>query len=277
MAKTAKAFYGFSEFESVYRKASAFAGPNGRVATLPDIIAARLATPQDEVPWQRYFSTASAEYVGRSRGGSPIAIVAHGLGPLSTLEGITAAYGFGDARRDEEIRGGRISHQEFLRLESGECGDVSVVDLQATWGRVEYPFSGHAVTAEDIAAEPLWVARLGKDCAAYLDYHARFAAAWHKLTGHPDYQAPCILSMECDSNCSYGTRMMFDFHLDAAPGTAIAHLLSIGALMNSHHEYRGRNRVSRASDVSIHARGDGTRLVGIRPGRPIADIQDSER
>lgn len=261
------AFYNPKGFVPSFKHARAFAGEGGRVATLPDIIEARLATEPGQVPWEWYFTTLTAEYVGLSKAGNPIAIVAHGVGPMATLDGVLAAYGHEYKDKERQNRGGRISQEDFLRLESGGFGDVSVIDLAQTWGRVEYAFYSDQTFLE-IEEEPLWQARLGAQWEKYVSHHTKFARDFHKKQGHPTYPRPCILSMK---GSGYGARELFESRLVVSPGSAIANLLSISQLMHMHHRYDGRNRESLVSDVHTHDWSDGTRLVGVRPGL-IADI-----
>jgi len=296
---SAMAFYNPHGFVAAYKQAKAFGGETGRVATIPDIIEARMATKPGDVPWENYYTTMSAEYVGFSKGGNPIAIVLHGVGPMSTLDGVLAAYSFQFNDKDRNRRGGRIPQEEFLRIESGAYGDATVVDLRHTWNRREYQFSGHAVTAWEIYDEPLWLARLGKSGRDYAEYHTKCAQRWHReqasfdpenkyrLQSHGEYctrrramhlrlaeesSNPCILAMDAPSNCNYSSMQMFVHWMDSSPGTAIAHLLSIGGLVQSHHDYYPREykdrepRESLVSDVNGHGWSDGTRLVGIRGG-----------
>lgn len=299
----AMAFYNPQGFVPAFKQAMAFAGKNGRVATLPDVIEARLATKPGEFPWETYFTTMSAEYVGLSKEGNPIAVIAHGIGPMSTLDGVLAAYSHQFNDKDRNRHGGRITQEEFLKLASGAYGEVTVVDLTDTWSRRPYQFSGHAITAKEIMEEPLWQARLGKKWREYVEHHTACARKWHLeqaggdpenkygLPNHEQYcdrrramhlrlakpgSNPCILAMDGASNCSYFDRKMFDHWMKETPGTAIAHLISIGGLANSHHDYyeydyeRREQRESLASDVSGHGWSDGTRLLGIQPGESIS-------
>ncbi|MBI2099329.1 hypothetical protein HYT45_02880 [Candidatus Uhrbacteria bacterium] len=265
----AMAFYNPQGFVPAFKHARAFAGKDGRVATLPDIIAARLTTAPGDYPWEAYFTTMSAEYVGLSADGNPIAIVTHGIGPMVTLDGVLKAYSHEFNDKERNRRGGRISTDEFRKLESGAYGEVVVVDLSAMWSRRRYQFSGHAITAKEIMEELLWQARLGKQWEAYVEHHSKFANDFHRERHEGPYARPCIIAMDGAANCSYYNREMFDHWMKTTPNTAIAHLLSIGGLMNSHHQYDDEceeNRTSLASDVSCHEWWNGTRLLGVRPG-----------
>ncbi|MDO8505219.1 MAG: hypothetical protein Q7S48_01400 [bacterium] len=300
---SAMAFYNPNGFVPAFKQAVAFAGKDGRVATLPDILEARLTIKPGEYPWEAYFTTMSAEYVGLSKAGNPIAIVAHGIGPMATLNGVLAAYSHEFNDKERNHRGGRILQEEFLKLESGYYGSVQIVDIVATWNRRPYQFSGHAITAKEITEEPLWQARLGKSWREYVEHHTACARKWHfeqaggdpeNKYGSPNHAEycdrrramhlrlanvgsnPCILGMDDASNCSYFGREMFDHWMKATPGTAIAHLISIGGLAHSHHDYyeydynRREQRESLASDVSCHEWWNGTRLLGIQPGEDIS-------
>ena len=299
---TAMAFYNPKGFVPAFKQAKSFAGTDGHVATLPDIIEARLATKPCEYPWEAYFTTMSAEYIGLSKAGNPIAIVAHGVGPMSTLDGVLAAYSHEFNDKERNHRGGRISQEEFLKLESGQYGEVYIIDLTATWIRRPYQFSGHAITVKEVMKEPLWQARLGKKWCEYIEHHTACARKWHLeqagvdpdnkygLPNHGEYcdrrramhirlaevgSKPSILAMDGASNCSYFGREMFDHWMKATPGTAIAHLLSIGGLINSHHDYyehdynRREQREGLTSDVDCHEWWNGTRLLGVRSANVI--------
>lgn len=132
----------------------------------------------------------------------------------------------------------------------------------------------------------------------YVDRHTEEARRWHArmsgvtpenkydLPNHDEYcdrvqrmhracafarmKQPCILAMDGANNCPYSSEKLFRTVLGHVKGTAIGHLLAIGGLMHSSHEYylsdyRDREqRTSLASDVSCHEWSDGVRLVGVR-------------
>lgn len=289
-------FYHRDGFEAAHRQASRYAGPSGRIATLPDIIDARLGSSVEDMPWNRYFTTMSAEYVGVDGRGRPIAVVAHGIGPMSTLAGAVKA----NTRKSNGgyRRGGCISQRDFLRLAAGEFGEVSVVGLEDVWARREYSFSGHAVTAREIESEPLWQARLGARWQEYVARHTTEARRWHaqaagvspenqyNLPNHDQYcdrikrmhldcatdgkKQPCILAMDDSNSCPYSSEEIFRAVLGHVKNTAIGHLLAIGGLEHSHHEYyvssynQREQRISLASDVDCHDWSNGVRLAAVR-------------
>lgn len=271
------AFYHTDGLVPAYKNVTAFTGSKGRFATLPDIINARIATAGKPglSPWCRYFTTATAEYVGETAGGNRIIIVAHGIGPMSTLDGVMQAYSYHFKDRTRNRVGGRISREEFLKLESGHYGDVSIVDLAELLRRDEesknHLLHGR-VRASVAATEPLVAARLGARFAEYIKAHTAMAHLYLKqeeeTTGPRPFQNdPRILALRLPCNgVSYRYSELDD--------GAIAHLLSIGQLeaCSDEDEDRRHRFTSLYSDVSTHGWHDGTRLAAVRDGNPLTGI-----
>lgn len=264
---TAMAFFNINGLVPAWNWASKFAGEDGRVGTMPDVIKARALQPYRETAWQRYFTTATAEYLGMSKGGNKILIVAHGIGPMATIDGILAAYAWEFKDKSRNNRGGRISLEEFHKLESGHYGAVHVIDYAALVARHPDPYAFRGIhnpfnylSESQVIEEPLMRARLGPDYYAYAKKHAGFAREFY--AEHHDVDAkkwavdPIIAKMDDASNCSYPYREVED-------GMAFAHLLSIGTLNRVCHS--GRDRLETLScDVSCHEWGNGVRLLGVR-------------
>lgn len=239
---------GFSgELEKAFQDAERFAGEGGRIATLPDLLALRTKTV-DQVQfglsgpapvWDMYYHTRSAEYAGLTRSGVPVTIVAHGVGPLSTLEGMQQAFD----KKGLHYRGGRVSNEEFWKLESGAYGEVTVIPLQDVWAEEDsrpglrgYPFFD-SYGKDGVLASPLWSARLGSNAEAYLSAHEALNKRWAQENQHNDRVNPQILlEMGGPSNCSYHARKIMDYHLNDAPGMSIAHPLCIDQLMRVHQD-----------------------------------------
>ena len=287
--KQAMAFYHGKGLVPAWLQAMKYTGKEGRIATMPDIVSARLGTKPGETPWENYFTTLTAEYCGFSKQGNRILIVAHGLWPIATLGGIQGAYKwqYGDPQRNR--RGGRITQEEFLDLEAGKFGDVSVIDLDAYYKRYKYAFIEVLRTSEALT-DPVLRARLGHQTEKYVLAHAEHARVWHHeqagfdpenkygLSGHQQFldrrrnlhmanarkgSDPFIIQVGDASNCNYGSPRMWRPIED---GYAIAHLVSTGRLCNLHHE----GNESLVLDVSCHEWFNGVRLVGIPVGSNIS-------
>ncbi len=151
------------------QKALTYAGSGGRIATLPELVYARVKN----VPgaWDSRFTTASSLYFGLSKGGNPIIIVAHGVGPLADLNICKAAYIENavpvNANRDHF---GTILTEEFNLLEAGAYGSVSIVDahpyMSATTELAGCLNPRYAIHGNDVHS-PLIRAVYGSECEAY--------------------------------------------------------------------------------------------------------------
>lgn len=288
MPKQAMAFCHNDGLVPTWQMAQKYIGKGGRIATLPDIFDARLATEPGAFPWETYFTTLSAEYIGMSRGGNKIIIVAHGVGPMATLDGIVAAYKFEFNDKSRHNRGGRISQKEFRKLENGDYGDVFVVDFNSYVARYRYPFI-ECLRRSRAFDDLLLHARLGGEERAhdYVLHHARHAEAWHEqqLTFDPanrhgmssphwgdyvvrrrlehllDRSNPFVIKVGDASNCWY-------MRYPIEEGLAVAHLLTSSALVNLHHE----GHESLASDIHSHEWTNGCRFVAVPDGADLVPI-----
>ena len=242
--------------------ARVFAGDNGRLATLPDIVAARLAAPTSDISWERNFTTSTAEYCGLSRAGVPIIVVAHGVGPLSEPEGVFMAY---MADRDDD-RNGRIVREEFLKIADGAYGDVTIVELSALHRLRRFPLL-EMLTYDQACEDPLVRARLGNGAEAFLARHRGVSRSWLREQGLPSLENGCIISLQDMSRCSY-----FAMKVDA--GWAYAHLIDISPQTDYGHGHWDGPRWHRSlvTELSCHEWGTRVGAIGIRDGGPITGI-----
>ncbi len=297
LSADAMAFFHNDGLPAAWKQAMKFAGQGGRLATLPDIIAARLETKPGDLPWETYFTTTTAEYCGLTKAGNHILIVAHGVGPMSTLEGICQAYSHEYQDENRSRRGGRIGQQEFWDLEAGKFGRVEVVDLDEYCRRYKYPFI-QILRVSEAFTDPVLKARLGPEAEKYVRAHAEFARQWHReqagldpenrynipgdvhrrfldrrrsqhLRDGAEDSDPFIIQLEDAANCCYGYRDYHDYgagnkfvYRKIEDGLAIAHLVSTGGLCDMHHE----SNESLVLNVSCHEWWNGVRLVGIKSG-----------
>lgn len=270
-----------------WKRAAKYAGSKGRVATLPDVIAARIADADNweksEV-WNSYITTTSAEYVGFSSGGRAIIIVAHGVGPIHDPKTLDASFEAHRKTRNEEkwTRGGRISHEEFLRLESGFYGPVGIVDLEDYVDAREYPFI-ESLSVEEAAIDPLLKARFGPHWGEYLQAHAKCARQYRDSIEATTIGN--IVSISCPNNCHYGFSARthpqdtigasLKHHPGCAqpnPTMALAHLLVADQVMHWHIQ-EDRKPVL-MSQFGCHESSYGSRFLGIPDGCSLKDTRN---
>lgn len=269
--KQPMAFYHRDGHIPAWNFAMKYAGDDGHIATLPEIIEARLATSVGDLPWETYFTTNSAEYYGVGSDGREKLIVAHGVGPMSTLEGAKKAYSWEYKDKSRRKNGGRISVKEFLDLEDGCYGDVAVIDVRdylVCWEDAFYGFRSAALGRLDA----LLVARLGSSAYQYLGLHDETARRWHaeRSVKLPEGGLPYIVQVGAASNCSYDTSLQVDGRFDWSrriprpieAGYAVGHLLSISGLVHMH--YSGWQGLT--SEVDCHEWSNGVRFVGVPSG-----------
>jgi hypothetical protein len=286
-------FYHQDGLVPAWQFASRYAGEGGRIATLPDIIAARLATKPGKPAWEQYFTTTTAEYFGRSRGGNWILVVAHGVGPMASMEGALAAYRHEYQDKTRRNRGGRITQQQFWDLEAGTSGEVSIVTLETIIATREYPFY-ERLRADEIMDDPVLVARLGPRAEEFMEYYRELATAWHQeqygidpenTYGFPDWEKslarrrhshlvdrhnPYLIFSSGASNCPYGYRERDgSFKIGQDDYEVKAHLVSIGQLMHVNHD----GHESLATDIRCHEWHDGVRLAAIPRGSRLSSMR----
>ncbi|HTK04815.1 MAG TPA: hypothetical protein VL500_04470 [Candidatus Eisenbacteria bacterium] len=234
-----------------------FAGDSGRIATMADVAQTRRLAEKDELIWQRPIITSSAEFYGRSRFGTPLIIVAHGVGPLVEEDELFSAY-YG-AYGNGPPRNGMISQEEFLRLEEGHYGPVEIVPRAEVWKR-RHPFQ-ECLTAEEAMEDPLVRARLGEMGDFYLARHRSISLDWaadeHLTTkGHE-----CMLVNQDPQRQSYLAR-------EPDGASAAAHLLSVSGLTRYGHGHwdDDRRHACMVTFLSCHEWGNEGWLVGFRGG-----------
>lgn len=280
----ALSFYHSDGLVPAWNLASIYAGEGGHLATIPDIIDARLKSDPSNPAWQTWFTTASYEMVGRSRAGKLILIVVHknvlpnmhvGITPKGALgytaspqtltkEWVTERYSFEYKDKKRDNHGGRISREEFLRYEKGAHGWVAIVDLDRyikkhdnrSSGR--YPFLS-PLQSDEAFYDELVQARLGTHYPDYIALHRKMAIEFEKENNGIKTKYPYILQMRDAANCSYRY-----FDQISPDGTPLFHLLSISGMNRVNFcEYKGSKLIT---EVSAHEWGDGAKFAGVPKG-----------
>ena len=270
---SSRSFFNDLGFAQSWKTAQAFAGDTGRVATMKDIVQARAANDTDNEVWNRYYTTTSAEYIGLSKKGVPLAVVTHGNGPLFTPEDWVKAY---DQIEDFHPQAnGYIDIAHFHDLIDGKFGDVTVIDLSSYAPEGNRKFREY-LTMDQALDDPWTVARMGGDLSLAASYLQNTVAAssienaegasnivfMHDI-GHgsltrcgDDWGSVCI-----HKNLSNGDRKL-----------AAARLLSISQLYYTQGVDK-QGKVALLTEIDQRGRTDGSRFVGIR-GSAHSDIKE---
>jgi hypothetical protein len=256
-----------------WRRAMQWAGEGGKIATMPEIVAARKNATWNSIEWSELYTTRSAEYVGLDRNGEHKIVVAHGVGPMATLEGALKAYSRGpeDGINANDRWGGRITQYEFWDLLDGKYGPVEVVDLVEYARTKKHPFiqKNKAFDAKD---DKLIRARLGGPLPdSWLHYWIRVEGANSNFSyGHS--------TSDSDEETTEGWRWRLE------DGFAFAHLLSVSGLINKVDAYcrhchewgcdkcvGGRMLTGAELEIGCLDKETGVRMVGIRANGDIAN------
>ena len=191
------------------QRALEYAGDDGFVASLPDLLRARSNAPYDNLVWNTWFTAHSEECVVATRRGNPVVVAIHGGGVLGTPQRFEQSlYADMDHRNQEGLTGegaAKITPQEARDVLRGRLPDGTEIpvyaysefrrgirDLPRRYGivldfeiarRTEKGFTAFEVLKE----EPNFIVRAGgyEAAAVYLD---RFQARHDtKLMGnfHP--------------------------------------------------------------------------------------------
>ena len=267
---------------SPYLNALEFAGESGRVATMADIVDARISSDFGAAVWRNWFTTLSAEYYGLSAGGVPMLVVAHGVGPMSDKDGIVSAYSYQFKDKTRSREGGRIPMPVFRKLLEGGFGEVHVIEMDRFLEvSDEYPFS--SMTPEDLLRNPLWIARLGGQsrAEAYVAHHAALAKAERSARslegGGGEKDAGRIVRMK-DPDVGYlhfdwpggGKPVLRKPRVDHLDDGAVAHLLSTGQLFDVHES--GDRIPSAQVEIGVQGWRDYAKLVGVRGAGTVREI-----
>lgn len=146
-----------------YQLADRYSGRNGKVATIPDIIEAKIAVDESDSLWKKSLNTTSGEFYGLSKGGTPIVIVAHGIDHIlqdSSTMGRPKEYHPWDGHQIQLTQG------EFQRLEEGVDCPVKVIPHSTVANMKKSP--GLMLSYEEASEDPLLLARLGPKALEFL-------------------------------------------------------------------------------------------------------------
>ena len=119
------------------QRALEYAGDDGYVASLPDLLRARARAPYDNIVWNTWFTSHSEECVVATPQGNPVVVAIHGGGVLGTPERFERSlHADMDHRNEEGLTGdgaAKVTSQEARHLLAGRLPDGTEIPV--------YPFS----------------------------------------------------------------------------------------------------------------------------------------
>ena len=190
------------------RRALDYAGQDGFVASMPQLLHARANAPYDNIVWNTWFSSNSEESVVKTRAGHRVLVTVHGGGIFASPERFERVYRASVDRFSPDGYTGqyaaKISEQEASRVLEGRLPDGSEIPVfpfgELKSGIADLP-RRHAVVMDfetarnstsgyvpfdDLREEPLMIVRAGgvEAAAAYLDrardrHNTKVMGNWH--------------------------------------------------------------------------------------------------
>lgn len=244
--------------------ASRFAGDGGRIATMTDIVDARLAAPDDPLLWKSGIVTSSVEYVGLSPGGNPVAAVAHGVGPLADPDDMVCA----DFISEGGARPYRISDEEFRGLLSGRFGDIDVFDIRDAVHRRRFHLM-EPMSAAEARDDAIVRARLGPRADEFIKVHERRSKEWRWDRADYGGRDECMIAVRDPSGYPY-------LMLPGGGTDPVAFPLSMtGArpYRHCHMDAKGpSDHLRLVTDLGCYPWKGRTTVIGIRGGGAIGKV-----
>ncbi len=208
-ARLVAAIFFDSYATAAFRQALRYAGDNGFVASLPQLLHARVNASYDNIIWNTWFTANSEESVVRTAQGNPVVVTVHGGGIFATPErrersyradlhranpeGLTGQYAAKiTATEARDLLNGKLpAGDEIPMYPYGEFRD-GIADLPMRYGivldfeLVRKSMSGYE-RFEVLKQDPLMIARAGgaEAAAKYLDKAAARHGTERMGSRHP--------------------------------------------------------------------------------------------
>ena len=208
------------------RRALEYAGDDGYVASMPQLLHARVNAPFDNEIWDTWFFTSnSEESVAATPQGNHVAVIVHGGGIFARPERFRQLYLASTDRHSKDgftgLFGGRIREQEAHDILEGRCPDGTEIPVfsysEFRKGIAELPRRYAIIMDFEVARtskcgfasfdelkdDPLMIVRAGgvEAAAAYLDkaqefYGTSVMGSWHRFDDmepmHPQTWVPFV-------------------------------------------------------------------------------------
>ena len=203
------------------RRAIEYAGEDGFVASMPQLMHARASAPFDNEIWDNWFFTSnSEENTVRSPQGNRLAVVVHGGGIFSTPERFRKLFLANVNRFSTDgytgVFGAKILEQEARDIQEGRLPDGTEIpvfsfaeikqgaaNLPRRYAVVmDYELAENSICGfasfDELKDDPLMIVRAGgvEAAAAYLDkakdyYNTKEMGSWHRYDDMKPEQSQC--------------------------------------------------------------------------------------
>ena len=181
------------------REAQKYAGKEGYVASMPQLLQGRVKAPNDDGIWADWFTVNSEENVGKTAQGKPVVIAVHGGGIFSSPERIERAYSdklvnYAGKLDDKEIKdllagklpdGTQIPVYSFSQFKKGISGLPRQYAVVMDFDEVRQTTSGYQ-NADGLKDNPLTIVRAGgvEQAATYIErakekHNTKNYGNWH--------------------------------------------------------------------------------------------------
>ena len=242
MTKMEAAIFYDSYLPDALRRALDYAGEDGFIASLPQLLHARANAPYDNIVWNTWFTSSTEESVVTTPQGSHVAVTVHGGGIFGSPERYEKLFR-ADTNRCNEISftglfAGKITERESFDLLDGKMPDGAVIPVfpfaEFRRGIADLPRRYGVIMDFDTAREasrgytefgvlrddPLMIVRAGGIAAAnsYLDkaqarHNTAKMGAWHPFNGIKDIDQPQSTAPALSGNQGGTGSEDDDFHL----------------------------------------------------------------
>ena len=217
MTMEAEIFYD-SYLPDALQSALDYAGENGYVASLPQLLHARANAPYDNIIWNTFFTPNTEENVATTAQGQPVLVAVHGGGIFATAERFRKLFHANVSRFSKKsftgLFAGKILDSEVQNVLNGKLADGTefpvfsfdefkrgVADLPRRYAVVmDFEMAKQCKSGyesfDDLREDPLMVVRAGgvEAAAAYLDkasnrHNTAVMGNWHPFHGIDPQQA----------------------------------------------------------------------------------------
>lgn len=236
----------------------------GKIATMPDLAALRVAhDPDESIIWNRWFLSLATIYFGTYKKKKLIVLADH-FGPLNTDERFLewSQSGEKDKGSTREMYGARgcpkITQDEFNNLVEKKYGEVTLINFDDYILNHNSLYGGH-ITVSSALVDPLLEKLLGRDRESYEKFIEKMFSVSKENAeskGKQDGAAEKILELSVEDRYGWDLFSLYNKENKKFPVTPIALLLTLGT-----PSYYGNHDLSVMTEIHTMESLDYSQLV----------------